>query len=262
MTASGAASLWLVEATRLAEEIDAWCYAVPFVSGEQYTDDMWEKSQEMFHMAISISMWARERNDLRFLGQSHGIRGFLDILSAAGYVTSQKRNGYELWQAFLAVAHYGRVARSTRADSVVVEAMACARVCLRVRARTAGFMPWDLPPAVVVQVAELDYLQDDPFARDCLQSLVTRAASSYSFAWEAREVLVHTLRSIDVDLIGNGNQERMRRVLVSITRGIADTEARAVVALQGLHTRLGARSPLMELGKDLVSMIVRFVKEG
>ena len=261
MTAPNTVSNRTAEAARLVREIDAWRYAVPFESGDEYTDLMWSNARDMFHMAIEISMWARERDLFLFVGQSDGIRNTVRTLCDMGYDTLQKRNGYELWQAFLAVSHFGRVANAPCSDTVIVEAMACARLCLRARVRTAGFMPWDLPPAVVVQVAELDYL-DDPFARDCLQSMVARAKSSYGLALEAREVLVRTLKSIDDDFIGNGNQQRMQRVLVTITQGIADVEARVVAVVQGLHTRLGERSLVMGLGKDLVSKVVGLVKEG
>ena len=262
MTSSSEADRRLAEAMRLSEEIDAWSCAVPFeCGGEAITDDMRSNTKRLFDLAILISHWTRKTDVSDFLSQHARVFGELNAPRKSGYATSQRRNGCEVWQAFLTVAHYGRVVCSVRSNTVLITAMECARRCLWDRKTQAGFTPDDLSPAVVVQVAENDYM-DDPFTRNCLQSLVARAKSSYSLALDAREVLVRTLRSIDEDFIGDGNRDRMQRVLDTVAQGIEDTDARVVAVVQGLHSRLGERSLVMGLGRDLVSRIVGVVKEG
>lgn len=250
------------EARRLAAEIGAWETAVPFESGEGHTDAMRSTSQRLFNLAILISKWAVEDFDGNlFLCQSMRVESAFGYFCERGYVASQKRNGYEIWQAFLVVSHYGRIVGGPRADTIVDKAMFCARKCLRARMGQVGYLPWNLPPTVVVQVAEVDFA-DSLFAQSCLRSLTTRASTSYSLMWEARQVLSRTLRAIGDGHIGRGNVYRMRRALNTINQCIVAMDCRVVAVVQALHSRLGGGSPLMELDAELVSKIIGYVREA
>jgi hypothetical protein len=224
------------ETARLEEEIDAWGLAVPWECGGSFSDALRSNSQRMFAIAAMISRSARDR----FLLERAVVE--LGVLRRAGYAVSQRRNGCEIWQAFLTVAHYGR---AVRADDVFAKAIECARGCLQ--DRLPVLMPWDeVTPLVAVQVAELVY-ENDPVARCCVGQLAVRASSSYRFALEVRAVLGRTQPI--------ANARHLQRALVAAHGRIANVEACILVVMQGLHPRLGAHSPFMGLGTDLVFMV-------
>jgi hypothetical protein len=244
----------------LTEEIDAWSTAVPFFDGEGVTDAMWSNSQRLFDMAHALSMWMREVNTVPFAYWD--ISGGVNTLRSMGYAASQQRNGCEPWQAFLTVAHLGRVmsAPEGQLDRAISVAMGCAYRCLQDRIGQVGYRPCDIRPSVVVQVAELDHMRTR-FLQNCLTSVVERASCSYSMMWEVHDVLTHALGAIEQGRHGGYNVTDLRTVLDTVDGYLADTDARVVTVVQGLHHRLGERSLLKGLEKDLVSKIVEFVKE-
>jgi hypothetical protein len=270
------------EAASLVEEIDAWQYAVSWESDE--VDDEVNPeypsrcSAMLFLLATALSGWIRplQQRVLSLFSEEQFSDGYVFTRLAVSrlsvvYVRSQRRNGCEIWQAFLTVARLGRLVPSPRSERLIEMAMQFARWSLQHRMGCAGYMPWSPSAAVVMQIAEVDTedgraIYDDVatdddrdightsgrFALSCLRSLIARASLSRQFTEEATAVLARTLEGIDEGRIGDGNRDRLRQALIIM-------EAPAVL-VQGLHNRLGQNSPLMTLGVDLVSRIVAAVR--
>jgi len=249
------------------ELIDSWYFAVPydphFVEGSDS-----EKTQELFINAWRISQWMRKASDYVYETRSFRMNSRVErlLLEVKGGDT-QQRNGCEPWQAFLTVTMFARITTEfpRRRFATLSIATTCAQRCLAARMGRTGFVPWLLSAETAVQVTQVDSADDTPcgqFAQQCIRSLVRRALRSYAFMCEAHRALALGVEAIDAGHVSKLRAIQLHGALGVIEIARRDLERRMVIVIQGLHARLGCKSPFFLLGTDITRCVVELLKES